>query len=66
MQSKSMDWFLYDIGLHHERVELIKRYLTNRWQKKTKVNTSFIIWFKFLLGVPQGSAGFTSVARVNE
>ena len=23
LQSKSMDWFLYDIGLHRERVNLL-------------------------------------------
>ena len=22
MRSKSMDWFLYDIGLHHERLKI--------------------------------------------
>ena len=25
MQSKSMDWFLYDVGLRHERVKVFHR-----------------------------------------
>ena len=37
--SKSMDWFLYDIGLRHERVKEMADYLIyeKRREKKTTV-----------------------------
>ena len=35
LQSKSMDWFLYDNGLRHERVKCVN-YIASIW-KKTNV-----------------------------
>ena len=37
----------------NKSLRLIKRYLTNRWQR-AKVNRSFSSWSELLLGVPQG------------
>ena len=45
---------LHAYGFSEESFQLIKSYLTNRWQK-TKVNASFSNWTELLLGVPQGS-----------
>ena len=45
---------LHAYGFSEESLQLIKSYLTNRWQR-TKVNASFSDWTELLLGVPQGS-----------
>ena len=45
---------LHGYGFSEESLQLIKSYLTNRWQR-TKVNASFSDWTELLLGVPQGS-----------
>ena len=42
---------LHAYGFSEESLQLIKSYLTNRWQT-TKVNASFSNWTEFLLGVP--------------
>ena len=60
--SKAFDALNHDIWiakLHaysfsEESLKLIKRYLTNRWQR-TKVNISFSSWSELYLGVPQWS-----------
>ena len=60
--SKSFDTLNHDLliaklhayGFSEEPLQLIKSYLTNRWQR-TKVNASFSNWTELLLGVPQGS-----------
>ena len=60
---KACDTINYDILLAkllayeftNKSLRLIKRYLTNRWQR-AKVNKSFSSWSELLLGVPQGSA----------
>ena len=44
---------LHAHGFSEESFQLIKSYLTNRWQKK-KVSASFGNWTELLLGVPQG------------
>ena len=41
-------------GFDTAPLKLISSYLTNHFQR-TKVNTSFSIWSKLLLGLPQGS-----------
>ena len=59
---KACDTINYDILLAkllayeftNKSLRLIKRYLTNRWQR-AKVNKSFSSWSELLLGVPQGS-----------
>ena len=45
---------LHAYGMNIKSVELIRNYLSNRWQR-TKVNTSFSSWSELSLGVPQGS-----------
>ena len=45
---------LHAFGFADVSLRLIKRYLTNRWQR-TKVNTSSDRWSEVLLGVSQGS-----------
>ena len=45
---------LYAYGFSEEFLQLIKSYLTNRWQRP-KVNASFSNWTELLVGVPQGS-----------
>ena len=58
---KACDTINYDILLAkllayeftNKSLRLIKRYLTNRWQR-AKVNRSFSSWSELLLGVPQG------------
>ena len=35
LQSKSMDWFLYDNGLRHERVNLVRFTLDNVYARTT-------------------------------
>ena len=45
---------LHAYGFSEESLQLIKSYLTNRWQR-TKVNASFSDWTERLLGVLQGS-----------
>ena len=45
---------LHAYGFSEESLQLIRSYLTNRWQR-TKVNASFSNWTELLLGVPQGS-----------
>ena len=45
---------LHAYGFSKQALELVKSYLTNRWQR-TKINTSFSSWSELLLGVPQGS-----------
>ena len=42
-------------GFDTESLELIRSYLTNRFQRP-KVNTSFSSWSKLFLGVHEGSA----------
>ena len=42
---------LHAYGFSEESLQLIKSYLTNRWQR-TKVNASFNNWTELLLGVP--------------
>ena len=57
--SKTFDTFnldfliakLHAYGFSEESLQLIKSYLTNRWQR-TKVNASFNNWTELLLGVP--------------
>ena len=46
---------LYVYCFSMESLKLIKRYLTNSWQR-TKLSAGFSKWTKILLGVPQGSA----------
>ena len=46
---------LYVYCFSMESLKLIKRYLTNRWQR-TKLSTGFSKWTEILIGVPQGSA----------
>ena len=46
---------LHDYGFSEDSLQLIKRYLTNRWQR-AKINASFSNWTELLLGVPRGSA----------
>ena len=45
---------LHTYGFSEESFQLIKSYLTNRWQR-TKVNASFSNWTELLQGVPQWS-----------
>ncbi len=45
---------LHAYGMNIKSVELIRNYLSNRWQR-TKVNTSFSSWSELSLGVRQGS-----------
>ena len=45
---------LHAYGFSEESLQLIKSYLTNRWQR-TKVNASISNWTEILQGVPQGS-----------
>ena len=45
---------LHAYGMNKKSLELMRNYLSNRWQR-TKVNTSFSSWSKLSLGVPQGS-----------
>ena len=45
---------LHAYGMNLKSVELIRNYLSNRWQR-TKVNTSFSSWSELSLGVRQGS-----------
>ena len=60
--SKAFDKLNHDLliaklhvhGFPEESLQLIKSYLTNRWEK-TKVNASFSNWTELLLVVPQGS-----------
>ena len=43
LQSKSMDWFLYDNGLRHERVNRLwnKIIYSNKWKKNRMYCISF-------------------------
>ena len=43
-----MDWFLYDIGLHHERVKLILRIFRLLCQKDYRGTAELNDAFKFL------------------
>ena len=60
--SKAYDCFPHDLliaklkayGLDTASLSLIKSYLANRKQR-TKVGSSYIDWFEFLCGIPQGS-----------
>ena len=45
---------LHAYGFSEESPQLLKSYLTNRWQG-TKVNASLGNWTELLQGVPQGS-----------
>ena len=45
---------LHAYGFSEESLQLIKGYLTSRWQR-TKVNASFSNWTEILLEVPEGS-----------
>ena len=45
---------LHAYGFPKESLKLIKRYLSNHWQRK-RVNLSFSSWSELILGVPQGS-----------
>ena len=49
-----MDWFLYEIGLRHERVKLVHDYLLNR-EQRTKVSSKYSSWAHMLEGFSQGS-----------
>ena len=50
----SMDWFLYNNGLCHERVNLIFSYISNQTQR-VKIKTSCSDKGNIKYGVPQGS-----------
>ena len=50
----SVDWFLYNNGLCHERVNLIFSYISNRTQR-VKIKTSCSDKGNIKYGVPQGS-----------
>ena len=45
---------LHAYGFDKESLQLIKCYLTNRWQR-TKINNEFSSWSELSLGLPQGS-----------
>ena len=45
---------LHAYGFSEESLQLIKSYLTNRWQR-TKVNATFSNWTELLQELPQGS-----------
>ena len=45
---------LYAYGFSKNAVNMIKSYLSNRWQR-TKINCEFSSWTELLSGVPQGS-----------
>ena len=45
---------LHAYGFSEDSLQLIKSYLTNRWQR-TKINASFSNWTELLLRVPRGS-----------
>ena len=45
---------LHAHGFSEEFLQIIKSYLTNRWQR-TKANATFSNWTELLQGVPQGS-----------
>ena len=45
---------LYAYGFTKKALQLIKSYLSNRWQRM-KINTSYSSWSSLLTGVPQGS-----------
>ena len=60
--SKAFDTISHDLliaklhayGFDNDALNLIKSYLSNRWQK-TKINLSFSSWSEFIAGVSQGS-----------
>ena len=60
--SKAFDTLNHDLlisklqayGFDCNALNLIKSYLSNRWQW-TKINTSYSSWSEFITGVPQGS-----------
>ena len=60
--SKAFDTISHDLfiaklhayGFDKTGLELMKSYLTNRWQR-TKINSSFSTWAELIIGVPQGS-----------
>ena len=45
---------LHAYGFPKESLKLIKRYLSNHWQRK-RVNLSFSSWSELILGVPEES-----------
>ena len=49
LRSKSMDWFLYNNGLCHERAN----YMFDRWPK-TKINLPFSSWLELVCRKAQG------------
>ena len=60
--SKAFDCLPHDLilaklqayGVNYESLELIRSYLSNRYQR-IKLDSTFSSWMKILLGVPQGS-----------
>ena len=52
---------LHAYDFSKESLKLIKTYITNRWQR-TKLNTGFSMWTDILLGVPQRSVLYLSLA----
>ena len=60
--SKEFDTINYELllaklngyGFDKNALEVIRKYLSNRWQR-TKVNTTFSYWSALLKGVPRGS-----------
>ena len=53
--SKAFNTLNHDllIAFSEKSLQLIKCYVTNRWQR-TKVNANFSNWTELLLGLPQG------------
>ena len=45
---------LHTYGFDRNSLLLVKRYLSNKWQR-TQVNNSFSSWTELIQGVPQGS-----------
>ena len=60
--SKEFDTINYELllaklngyGFDRNALEVIRNYLSNRWQR-TKINTTFSYWSALLKGVPRGS-----------
>ena len=60
--SKEFDTINYELllaklngyGFDKNALEVIRNYLSNRWQR-TKINTTFSYWSALLKGVPRGS-----------
>ena len=60
MQSKSMDWFLYDIGLRRERVKACQIYSDN-WNYKQREFGNFHIFINFRLTLFERGIFVTSI-----